>query len=127
MNTNDYLEEIDFWPAGTRSSAYVLTFLISLALVLVSYALVVEQLMSRAYLAPTIVVLAFVQFVVQSTGFLHLSGKGVSKDRQVLFFTTGIVVGIIVVGSLWIMHSLAGRMMPSTAHMEQYMDAEGGF
>lgn len=127
MNTSDYFEEIDFWPSDTRVSAYVLTFLISLAFVLVAYALVVEELISRAYLAPTLIVLAFFQFVVQSIGFLHLSGKGVSKDRQVLFLTTGIVVGIIVIGSLWIMHSLSERMMPTTAQMEQYMDAEGGF
>lgn len=127
MNTNDYFEEIDFWPGGTHASVYVLTFLISLAFVLLAYALVVEQLISRVYLAPVLVVLAFSQFTVQAIGFLHLAGRGVSKDRQVLFFTTGIVVGIIVIGSLWIMHSLAGRMMPSTAQMEQYMDTEGGF
>jgi cytochrome o ubiquinol oxidase operon protein cyoD len=71
-------------------------------------------------------VLACVQFVVQVVYFLHLAEKGASHERLLMLCLAGVVVAILVGGSVWIMLSLNGRMMPDQQQMEHYMQAQQG-
>ena len=38
----------------------------------------------------------------------------------------GLVILILIAGSIWIMFSLNARMMPGTMQMEQYMQSQQG-
>ncbi len=132
--TNDYFADIGFWPRGTGFVHYAAGLVLALVLTLVPFALVELQAshhaaFSHAYLVAAVVVCALLQFVVQVAFFLHLAGRGVARERLVIFAGACLVVGILVAGSLWIMLDLNARMMtpPSAVQMEQYMQAQGGF
>jgi cytochrome o ubiquinol oxidase operon protein cyoD len=81
---------------------------------------------THAQLLPTIVALALLQFIVQMICFLHLSFKKEERLRLLAFGFAAIVVGILTSGSLWIMFSLNGRMMPNASQMEMYMQDQNG-
>jgi cytochrome o ubiquinol oxidase operon protein cyoD len=71
--------------------------------------------------------LALLQFIVQIYCLLHLGKEAGSRARLFILGCAILIVGILVGGSLWIMFSLNGRMMPDTAQMEQYMTNEDAF
>jgi cytochrome o ubiquinol oxidase operon protein cyoD len=105
---------------------YVIGFLLSLVLTLTAYFVATHHSFSSVILIGVVVALAVIQFVVQMFCFLHL-GTGVqSRDRLMVLGFTGVIVAILVSGSLWIMNNLNQRMMPTTAQMEQYMNDQTG-
>lgn len=64
---------------------------------------------------PLIVVAACIQLLVQLTFFLHLGSKATPTSWTVLFSFALIIIGIVVGGTLWIMHNLNRlHMMPVT-------------
>lgn len=122
-----YFEEIGAWPRShSIAGAYVTGFIISLLLTFVAYMLVVQRTLPYATLIAAILLAAFLQFVVQVYCFLHIGGKG-TRDRLVTLGFATLIIAILVSGSLWIMFSLNGRMMPDEAQMEQYMNDQVGF
>lgn len=124
----NYFEEIGAWPKShSIARAYVVGFVLSLLLTMIAYALVAEDALPYSVLVAAIVAAALMQFVVQVYCFLHLSGDKNSRDRLIALGFAALIVTILVAGSLWIMFSLNGRMMPSTAQMEQYMNDQSGF
>ena len=124
----NYFEEIGAWPRAHKIAlSYIIGFLLSLALTLTAYDLVVDHALAEGWLIAAIVIAALVQFVVQIYCFLHIVGDESSKDRLVGLGFASIVVSILVSGSLWIMWSMNSRMMPGSAQMEQYMEDQGGF
>jgi cytochrome o ubiquinol oxidase operon protein cyoD len=127
MDTHTYFEDIGAWPRGARvARAYAAGFVLSVALTLAAYVLAVHAQLSGEPLVASLVALALLQFVVQVVCFLHL-GKGEgSRERLIVLGAGVVVVSILVSGSLWIMFTLNGRMMPSTAQMEQYMNNQEG-
>lgn len=129
MSGNTYFEEIGVWPekSGKIIRAYVIGYALSILLTLAAYFLVVHEALPREFLFGTIIFLALAQFVVQLVCFLHLSTERSARERLVVLCCASIIVLILVSGSLWIMITLNGRMMPNTAQMEQYMDDQSGF
>ncbi|HEV3245389.1 MAG TPA: cytochrome o ubiquinol oxidase subunit IV [Candidatus Paceibacterota bacterium] len=124
----NYFEDIGALPRSHNVvAAYVVGFVLSLLLTLLAYALVVQNALPHQMLIAAIIAAALLQFIVQVYCFLHLDGQQGSRDRLIVFGFAALVVGILVSGSLWIMFSLNGRMMPDPAQMEQYMNNEGGF
>ena len=70
-----------------------------------------------------IIVLALVQLVVQLVCFLHVTGR--ARSDKVVFAFAGLLVAVLVGGSLWIMTSLNARMqMPGQDQMMQYMQTQ---
>jgi cytochrome o ubiquinol oxidase operon protein cyoD len=127
INPRTYFEEIGIWPRGSRiAMAYVTGFILSLLLTFAAYALVVHAVLSARDAIIALLLLACLQFLVQMTCFLHLSKGTISRDRLIVFCCAGVVVLILISGSLWIMLSLNARMMPSTTQMEQYMNVQTG-
>lgn len=127
MSTNTYFEQIGAWPAShglTRS--YIWGYALSLILTVVSYEAVVHHVAPRSALVVILLLLAGVQFIVQLVFFLHLGRETVSRERLIVLWCALLIVLIVVAGSLWIMFSLGGRMAPSTAQMEHYMNNEQG-
>ena len=124
----NYFHEIGLWPerAGI-ARAYVIGFILSLALTLLAYELVVQATLPQQTIIIVVALLALVQFGVQVRFFLHLGRERNSRERLAILGAAILIVGILVSGSLWIMFSLNTRMMPDSTQMEQYMNAQLGF
>ena len=124
----NYFHEIGLWPERDGiARAYVIGFILSLALTLIAYELVVQAAFSRQTIIILVALLALVQFGVQVRFFLHLGRERSSRERLAILGAAILIVGILVSGSLWIMFSLNSRMMPDSTQMEQYMNAQLGF
>lgn len=102
---------------------YVIGFVISVVLTLLAYAAVVERWLEGWVLVGLIIVLALTQFFVQSFLFLHVGDETKPRWNLTSYLYMLMVVGIIVIGSLWIMQNLNYNMMPEHA-MDSYMKAE---
>lgn len=104
---------------------YLIGFGLSLGITIIAFAAVMVQLDSdmQAYPVPILlsglVLLAVVQLVVQLLFFFHLGKESRPRLNTTSFLFMLMVVGIIVIGSLWIMKNLDYNMMP--AEVEQYI------
>jgi cytochrome o ubiquinol oxidase operon protein cyoD len=102
---------------------YVIGFVLSLVITLSAIFVVFAHLhISTLSIAILLALLAVAQIGVQLVYFLHITQ---SRERLYLLICALGVVCILVGGSLWIMFSLQGRMMPDDMQM-QYMDMQGG-
>ena len=99
---------------GTLKS-YIIGFILSLILTIVPYMIVVNHVLTVNTIIIAIVILGIVQLLVQLKFFLHLSTARDERDTLLSFVFIFIVVGILVVGSLWIMWSMNYNMMPHAA------------
>lgn len=86
--------------------SYVIGFILSIVLTLISFFLVMEQAFSGWTLLFTISGLAFVQAIVQLVFFLHLGSEKSPYWNLVTFLFMVLVLVILVVGTLWIMYHL---------------------
>lgn len=104
--------------------SYITGFILSLVLTLAAYFCVVNDIITGKAVIVTIVVLAVTQLLVQLIFFLHLDQETKPRLNLLVFLFMTLVLGIIVVGSLWIMYSLDYNMMPHEA--EEYLLEEEG-
>jgi cytochrome o ubiquinol oxidase operon protein cyoD len=104
--------------------SYVTGFLLSLALTLGSYALVVNHALSSKWgLAILVSGLALIQCAIQLTLFLHLGKETKPRLRLLVFcFMFGVVL-VLVSGSIWIMYNLNNRMKTPN-QVNQYMQSQ---
>ncbi|HUD10972.1 MAG TPA: cytochrome o ubiquinol oxidase subunit IV [Candidatus Saccharimonadia bacterium] len=115
-------------PATLRS--YVTGFVLSLMLTLVAYMFVESHvsssppLFSTPFLIGLILSLAMAQFIVQLIFFLHLGTETKPRWKLTVFLFMVVVVGIVVIGSLWIMKNLNDRMTPQ--QVNTYMNDQDG-
>jgi cytochrome o ubiquinol oxidase operon protein cyoD len=94
--------EVD--PGSIRS--YSIGFGLSLILTIAAYAVASRQLASNWTLIYVLVVLAITQLFVQLIFFLHLGRGSRSRWNLTVAAFAGMVVLILVIGSLWIMKHL---------------------
>lgn len=110
---------------------YLTGFISSIVLTVVAFSLITihdnshHQTFSHPFLLWSVLILAFVQLIVQLIFFLHL-GRGADRRWNITFFvaTVGLVL-LVVVGSVWIMTSLNSSMSPQ--QMDNYMQDQGSF
>lgn len=95
---------------GTLKS-YVIGFVLSLGLTILSFSLVWSQLIAGSFLAYTIIGLAIVQAAIQLLFFLHVGQEAKPKWETLIFYFMVLVLVIVVIGSLWIMFDLNERVM----------------
>ncbi len=128
MKTYHYFESVGAWPHSSvhMGRTYVLGFLASLALTLGAYAVVVYDVLPRELIIPAILIAASLQFLVQVLNFLHVNGETSSRERLVVLGCAGIIILILVLGSMWIMTNLDARMMPAPMDVEHYMIRQTG-
>lgn len=107
-------------------ATYIAGFVLSVALTLVAYALVTEQIFDRTLIIGIIVGLAVAQFVVQVVFFLHLGRERSPRWNLVTFGFMLMVLFILVLGTLWIMHNLDYQMMPAE-DLEQHIIEDEGY
>lgn len=101
---------------GTLKS-YLYGFLISALLTGASYYLVWSQTITGQTLIISVVFLGLLQAVAQLRFFLHLGEETKPRFELIVFSFMVLVLLIIALGSLWIMHDLDDRMMPSQKEM----------
>jgi cytochrome o ubiquinol oxidase operon protein cyoD len=113
---------------GVTRRSYIIGFVSSLALTLTAYILAEAHLnhgaLTHRAILTVIAGLAVVQFIVQLLFFLHLGRERRPRWKFLVFWGMLLVVGILVIGSLWIMHSLNYRMTPE--QMLKYMNSQDG-
>lgn len=97
---------------GTRRS-YLIGFLLSVALTAVPFWLVMSGPLSATWTAALVVLLAVVQIGVHTVFFLHVNPRAEGGWTLLAMVFTGVILIIVVAGSLWIMWHLHGNMMPS--------------
>lgn len=101
---------------------YILGFVLSLVLTAIAYVVVAQKLLSGNSLVAAIVVLASTQILVQLFLFLHLGRETKPRWRLVVLLFMLLVLGIIVIGSLWIMQNLNYHMSPH--EIDTYMQEQ---
>ena len=89
---------------------YVWGLGLALSLTLVPFALVHWSAIPRSPLLIAIGAFALVQMVVHFRFFLHLGLRRTREDLQLILFSTLLLI-IMVAGTVWIMASLATRMV----------------
>lgn len=98
--------------------SYFIGFGISFALTIAAFAVTTLQIdsLGEAYPKPVLIVgllaLAAIQLVAQLVFFFHLGRESRPWLNTVSFLFMLMVVGIIGLGSLWIMYNLNYNMMP---------------
>ncbi len=103
---------------GTHRS-YIAGFIVSALCTLLAYQLVMAHVSSgheqwsHPVILAGLVALGLVQLVVQLVLFLHLGQEARPRWQLWAFGFMGLVLAILVGGSLWIMNNLDYHMMPT--------------
>ncbi len=94
---------------GSRKS-YSIGFLLAIALTIIPFGLV----MTHASVGTPLIIAVFAvaQIAVHVVYFLHVNRSEAQRWNLMALVFTGIVVCIILGGSIWIMHNLYINMMP---------------
>ncbi len=95
----------------TAAKSYIIGFIFSCILTLLSYFLVTKQMLESKYVFLSIFGLALIQAWIQLIYFLHLNKDEKPNARLHVFLFMALVVLLIVGGSLWIMYNLDYRTM----------------
>ncbi|MBB6425296.1 cytochrome o ubiquinol oxidase subunit IV [Sphingopyxis sp. JAI128] len=103
-------DEIEMPHASMRD--YVIGFLLSAILTAIPFWLVMTMPLSAGTTGAVIMGFAVVQIVVHMIFFLHMTPKAEGGWSLTSLVFTVIVVGIMLAGSLWVMHHLNTNMMP---------------
>lgn len=96
---------------------YVIGFVLSVILTAIPFWLVMGKVISSSSVT-AVVLLAFaaVQIVVHMVYFLHMDSKSEGGWNLLALLFTGLLVIIVLSGSLWVMFHLNTNMMPMTGH-----------
>lgn len=110
MLTDPSLKEIQkAWHGSLK--AYLIGFISSLFLTILSFSLVGTHFLSGQSLVYSLIFLALLQAVCQLIFFLHLGQEEKPRWETLVFGFMLLILLIIVIGSLWIMHDLHQRGM----------------
>ena len=104
------MEETHETMHGTWKS-YILGFVLSVLLTLMTYIVVVKRLFPHNIVLITIAALAIAQGVVQLVLFLHLGDEDKPRSKLFMFLLMILILAIILLGTLWIMFDLDVRTM----------------
>jgi cytochrome o ubiquinol oxidase operon protein cyoD len=92
--------------------SYITGFVLSVLLTAIPFALVMTHALPAGQAIAIALGLGVIQMVVHLVYFLHMnSASSRSWNMAALVFTL-IILGIVVVGSLWVMHNMNVNMMP---------------
>ena len=96
---------------GTTKS-YLIGFILSVILTAIPFGLTMAHALPAHSLVPVLVAVGVVQILVHLYFFLHMNTSSSQVWNNAAFVFTVIVVGILIVGSLWVMYHLNANMMP---------------
>jgi cytochrome o ubiquinol oxidase operon protein cyoD len=102
-------------------SSYMLGFFLSLALTVASFWVIMAAAVPPSVMLVAIVALCVIQLLVQLAYFLHIGTAPDQRENTAIFVCTGLLIVIIVAGSLWVMHNANVNMMPTRITTERAM------
>jgi cytochrome o ubiquinol oxidase subunit IV len=86
--------------------SYSTGFVLSVALTLIPFILVINHSIKGAALVTVLIGFALAQLIVQLQFFIHLGHENKPRWSQIMFIFMLFMVSILVIGSLWIMNNL---------------------
>lgn len=92
---------------------YVIGFLLSLVLTAVPFWLVMGKVLPAGMTSAVVLGFAAVQMVVHMVYFLHLNPRAEGGWSLLALVFTGLLVFILLAGSVWVMYHLNTNMMPT--------------
>jgi cytochrome o ubiquinol oxidase subunit IV len=90
---------------------YLIGFVLSVILTVIPFGMVMNGTYDPTIVLYTVVIAAVVQIVVHLIYFLHMNGSSEQSWNRTAMVFTLLIIGIVVVGSLWIMNHLNHNMM----------------
>ena len=93
---------------------YLIGFALAILLTIIPFALVMTH--SSLGTGPIIAIFAIGQIIVHVTYFLHVNRSEEQRWNLTALLYTVLMVGIIIIGSLWIMYHLYSSMTPGVMH-----------
>ncbi|MBP3973758.1 cytochrome o ubiquinol oxidase subunit IV [Pseudoxanthomonas spadix] len=91
--------------------SYLVGFFWAVLLTVIPFALAMTGFFPAGVTAVVAAVLAAVQIVVHLVYFLHMDRSATQRWNVLVFVFTVLVIGIVIVGSLWVMHNMNANMM----------------
>lgn len=95
-----------------RVRDYVIGFALSVVLTAIPFWLVMSGTLPAQMTGILVTLFAIAQIVVHTIYFLHVNTRAEGGWTLLALVFTGIMVVIVILGSLWIMYHLHGNMMP---------------
>lgn len=105
LSTRDHEQE------AAEKRSYCIGAIVALLLTMAAFAVVWLRLLSGTQALAIVALLALMQFVVHLRFFLHIDLQKSHRDDLMLILFTGLIVLIIVGGTLWILWNQHTRMM----------------
>jgi cytochrome o ubiquinol oxidase operon protein cyoD len=100
---------------------YLTGFVLSVILTAIPFWLVMARVLPDSATVPVILGFAAVQVLVHMVYFLHMNAKVESGWSLLALLFTGIVVVIMLAGSIWVMYHMNTNMMPVDPQMMRNM------
>ena len=91
--------------------AYIIGFVLSVILTVIPFAMVMNDMASKQTILWSILVMAVVQVLVHLYYFLHLDTSPTQRWNMMTFVYTIVVVGTVIVGSIWIIINMHANML----------------
>jgi cytochrome o ubiquinol oxidase operon protein cyoD len=91
--------------------SYLIGFVMAVILTVVPFAMVMKGGFSTETTVVTVVVLAVVQMLVHLIYFLHMDSSSDQRWNVLAFVFTGVIIGIVAGGTLWVMYNMNVNMM----------------
>lgn len=104
-------------PHASRRT-YLVGFLLSAVLTAIPFWMVMSGSFGAQVTIAAIVAAAVVQILVHTVCFLHVNSSSENGWTLLAYIFAGVIVLIVISGSLWIMYHLNTNMMLSTAAAE---------
>jgi len=95
---------------GVKS--YLIGFVMAVVLTVIPFAIVMNHTFSTGVTVAIISIMAAVQMLVHIVYFLHMDRSPEQRSNVQVGLFSVLIIGIVVVGSLWVMHNMNINMMP---------------
>ncbi len=93
------------------TKGYITGFILALLLTVVSFGLVMTDVVSRHVAVAGLFLAAVAQMLVHLHYFLHLDRSSAQRWNVIALAFTAVLLFIFVAGTMWVMYTLNSRMM----------------
>lgn len=102
---------------GYSTKSYTIGFILSIVFTIIPFMAIKTNGLSNLSIIIIVFATAIIQLLIQLIFFMHLNAEKKPRYHSASFIFTMFLMLIVVIGSIWIMASLAYRMHPIMNHM----------
>ncbi|PPU78215.1 MULTISPECIES: cytochrome o ubiquinol oxidase subunit IV [Xanthomonas] len=99
----------DAHAGGLKS--YLIGFVMAVILTVIPFAMVMSGAFSKGVTVVVISLMAAVQMLVHMVYFLHMDRSPEQRSNVQVGLFSLLIIGIVIVGSLWVLHNMNVNMM----------------